>query len=298
MTIKHIVINGGGPNMWYMYGALKHLHEKSIWNLENIESVYATSAGALLFTILVLINDWDDIDNFLINCTWDKYIDTSLDKFLLLFDKKGIYDIKIYEQILKPLLEMNNLSIDVSFSDFCKKYDKNFFFYCSNLNTFTHACISNTTHPDIKFLLALQMTSAVPPIVEPVTYNGEIYFDGALFYNYPLKPCYDCDGVNPDEILALKNMENSTGKVEINDNDNFFSYMSHIFKKFINRSDNMHIQPKIKNEVHLMFQSTVNYEYWTNILSNKNYREKIKQDGINCAKLFILYNNNQNNQNN
>ena len=63
MTIKHIVINGGGPNMWYMYGALKHLHEKSIWNLENIESVYATSAGALLFTILVLINDWDDIDN-------------------------------------------------------------------------------------------------------------------------------------------------------------------------------------------------------------------------------------------
>ena len=84
MTIKHLVINGGGPNMWYMYGALKHLHENNIWNLENIESIYATSAGALLFTVLVLINDWGDIDNFLINCTWDKYIDTSLDKFLLL----------------------------------------------------------------------------------------------------------------------------------------------------------------------------------------------------------------------
>lgn len=58
MTIKHIVINGGGPNMWYMYGALKHLHDEKVWQLENIENIYATSAGALLLTTVILIRDW------------------------------------------------------------------------------------------------------------------------------------------------------------------------------------------------------------------------------------------------
>ena len=37
-----------------------------------------------------------------------------------------------------------------------------------------------------------------------------------------------------------------------------------------------------------MFKSTINYEYWNN-LTDKNYREYIKQEGINCAKLYLLY---------
>ena len=163
-------------------------------------------------------------------------------------------------------------------------------FFCSNLNKFSYSCISNTNEPSISLLSALQMTSAVPPLVEPVYYKNEYYFDGALFYNYPLKPCFDNKDVKPDEILAFKNMENSaSSSFSLNENDTFIEYILTILKKFIIKSDNISIQPKIKNEIHLMFQSTVNYEYWNKILTDKNYRESIKQDGIKCAKLFILY---------
>ena len=290
MTIKHIVINGGGPNMWYMYGALKHLHDEGFFYMKNIENIYATSAGALLMVIIILIKDWEQIDNFLINCSWNNYINLSIDNFLVLFKKKGIYDNDIYKKIMKSLLEINNLTVDITLKDFYDFCNINIYFYCSNLNQFNYSCISNTTNPSIPLLSALQMTSAVPLLVEPVLYNKEYYFDGALFYNYPLKPCVDNKDINPDEILALKNMENSfSNSYSMNEKDTFFDYVSIIFKNFIAKSDNTSIQPKIKNEIHLMFQSTINYEYWNKILSENKYREQIKQDGIKCAKLFILY---------
>ena len=42
MTIKHLVIGGGGPFGLCALGALKYLHEKEFWNINNIKSIYAT----------------------------------------------------------------------------------------------------------------------------------------------------------------------------------------------------------------------------------------------------------------
>ena len=40
MTIKHIVICGGGPTGFLSYGALKRLHEKEIWNKKEMWRLY------------------------------------------------------------------------------------------------------------------------------------------------------------------------------------------------------------------------------------------------------------------
>ena len=42
MTIKHLVIGGGGPFGLCALGSLKYLHDKEFWNIKNIESIYAT----------------------------------------------------------------------------------------------------------------------------------------------------------------------------------------------------------------------------------------------------------------
>ena len=52
--IQHIVINGGGPTGWLTYGALKYLFEKNFIHLDNIKSIYGTSAGAILGVIFLL----------------------------------------------------------------------------------------------------------------------------------------------------------------------------------------------------------------------------------------------------
>ena len=54
MTIKHLVIAGGGPIGFQFLGALEHLNEKGFWKLEDIESIYATSIGTFLAVFICL----------------------------------------------------------------------------------------------------------------------------------------------------------------------------------------------------------------------------------------------------
>ena len=48
MTIKHLVLSGGGPSMIQTLGAIQHLEKKNIIQRANIQSIYGTSAGAIV----------------------------------------------------------------------------------------------------------------------------------------------------------------------------------------------------------------------------------------------------------
>ena len=53
--IKHIVLSGGGQSIFTFYGVIKESNERGLWNISNIESIYGTSAGAILSTEYPLI---------------------------------------------------------------------------------------------------------------------------------------------------------------------------------------------------------------------------------------------------
>ena len=74
MTIKHIVISGGGPTGLLSYGAAKYLEQQQFWSMENIESIYGTSIGALFGVILSLHHDWKTIDDYIIKCPWNEIL--------------------------------------------------------------------------------------------------------------------------------------------------------------------------------------------------------------------------------
>ena len=52
--IKQIVISGGGHSFFTFYGIIKEANLQKYWNHENIEYIYATSAGSLLAFIICL----------------------------------------------------------------------------------------------------------------------------------------------------------------------------------------------------------------------------------------------------
>ena len=51
MTIKHIVLCGGGPIGLVSYGAIKKLVEHKIIIYKNIKSIYSTSVGCFIALI-------------------------------------------------------------------------------------------------------------------------------------------------------------------------------------------------------------------------------------------------------
>ena len=61
MTIKHLVISGGGPLGLRYLGALKKLEQEEFWNLDNIESIYGTSVGAIIGAFICLKYDWETL---------------------------------------------------------------------------------------------------------------------------------------------------------------------------------------------------------------------------------------------
>ena len=54
MTIKNLVISGGGPIMVQVLGAIQHLEKNNFVDLKNIETIYGTSAGAIVGILICL----------------------------------------------------------------------------------------------------------------------------------------------------------------------------------------------------------------------------------------------------
>ena len=59
--IEHIVLSGGGIVLFPFYGYLRNSAKKGMWEIQNIKSLYGTSAGSLLGTIILLNMYWEFI---------------------------------------------------------------------------------------------------------------------------------------------------------------------------------------------------------------------------------------------
>ena len=168
MTIKHLVISGGGPTGLLSYGAARYLAKQNYWNIENIKTIYATSIGAILGVVLCLKYEWEWIDDYLIKRPWDKVIGFKPTDLIDSFSSKGVLSPTIMVTMLQPLLEAKELSLDTTLKDFYDYSEIELHMYAIELNSFEKIDISYKTHPDLKLLTAINMTTAFPLMFPPV----------------------------------------------------------------------------------------------------------------------------------
>ena len=169
MTIKHLVISGGGPTGLLSYGAAKYLEQQKFWNIDNIESIYGTSIGALFGVILSLKHDWNTIDEYIIKCPWDALFqkNSTFNDVLHIYTNKGFMSNDFFDIIMKPLLLAKDLSLDVTMKEL---YDFNkieVHVMTVELNKFELINISYKTHPSLKVMDAIKMSCAFPIIFSP-----------------------------------------------------------------------------------------------------------------------------------
>jgi predicted acylesterase/phospholipase RssA len=287
MTIKHLVIGGGGPFGLTAFGALKYLHDKEFWNIKNIKSIYATSIGALLAVYLSLKYDYEYINEYLVKRPWEKlFEEIGVENILELYNNKGLINAySIFLQKYTILFEAKGLRPTVTMKEFYEYSGIQFNFITCDANHFTRNIISHKTHPDLELVIALSMTSAFPLIFTPVIIDDKCYIDGGIFSNYAVNICLEDTGCKHEEILGVKKFQSS----DINDGlitheSSVIDFLEKITLNIFNRINDELVLEQIPYQVVCNMNIFTTYDSWTQVPFSSEHRSNLISYGIKTAE--------------
>jgi predicted acylesterase/phospholipase RssA len=273
MTIKHLVMSGGGPTLLQTLGALYHLEKNKYLNLEDIETIYGTSAGAILGVCISLKFDWETLNDYIIKRPWQDVFPIKVQNILDAYMKKGIFDKTNIEKCFKPLFDAKDIPINIEIH-----------FFGFEINEYKVEDISYLTHPKTEVITAIQMSSALPILITPVCVDGKCYIDGGTTCNYPLNHCIE-SGKILDEILGFKNKYSET-KNNITDESTLLQFLSSFLYKAVFSLSTDNSQPEIVNEV-ICDVSYINFDVLKEAITNMEIRKSLFENGISCAEKFL-----------
>ena len=284
MTIKHLVISGGGPVLIQILGAIQHLERNEIVHMNEIESIYGTSAGAIIGILICLKFDWTTINDYIIKRPWHDVFPIKVQNIFDAYTKKGIFDIKTVEKCFKPLLDAKDIPMDINLEDFYKFSKIELHLFSFEINEYKIQDISYLTHPKLSLMTAVQMTCAIPILITPVCFDDKCYIDGGMACNYPLNHCIE-SGKLPDEILAFKN-KYTEAKTKIQSDSTMIDFLLNFIFKAVFSVNTDRFQNKIKNEV-ICDATYLTIEILKNALSNIDARRNLFTQGTETAIRFL-----------
>ena len=286
MTIKHIVICGGGPTGFLSYGALKKLYDEGIWNKKDIKTIYGSSIGGVMGVLINLAHSWEALSDYLIKRPWIKVFDKISGDLLDFIENKGIDGIELAKIVLEPLLKARDMSLESTLKDLYEVTNVKLVLTATNVNgegKRLHAELLNyITYPEMKIYEAIAITSALPMSFRPVFYKGGCYIDGGFMHNYPVSKCLEEEKAEEIEILAINNKwdvvyPTLTGQTSL------IEYLKVFTRRVHNTVDSSVDQPKVTNEVVCDASGLSDINVWIDAFNNAEMREKLINRGRDSA---------------
>jgi predicted acylesterase/phospholipase RssA len=286
MTIKHLVIPGGGPSGIQSISALQHLEKNGFWKIENIETIYSTSAGSIISTLLCLKFDWETINDYIIKRPWHEAFNVDIDQFFDAYKKKGIFDSRITEIFYKPFFDAKDLSLETTMREFYEFSKIEIHLFTLEINGFELVDLSYLTHPDLPILKAVQMSTAIPILIAPVCIGNKCYADGGVVCNYPLNQCISQNNCL-DEILGIINLDSDINKnSEIKEESSIIEYTIIFMSQLVNNLK-LYVKPQdIPYQLSFTFEK-MNLKNIQKTLSSKEKRLELFDSGIRAAREFL-----------
>ena len=287
--IKHIVLSGGGTFGISSYGLLKKLNELGRWRIEDIKSIYGTSVGAIIATMIALNYDWPTIDNYLINRPWEKVFYFNMTTILNSYEKQGIFNMKMVEDMFAPLFGGKNIPINVSMLDFYKITNIELHIITTEFQSLTTVDISYKTHPDWLVIEAIYSSACLPILCSPFLKDSKYYLDGGILCNYPLNNCIndqkaeDGDEILDEilgEILGITRLKNEVDRVKLDEQATLLDYVFSLLYKLIDRK--RFIPPIIKNEFKIDANPVSIYDIYL-FSTSKEERLRLIEAGYNMT---------------
>jgi len=286
MTIKHLVIPGGGPTGIKALGALQYLEQHGYWNINDIETMYATSAGAIITVLLCLKFDWETINDYIVKRPWNEAFQLSVNQIFEAYSKKGLFDKNVAEIFYKPFFKAKDISMEITMKEFYEFSKIEIHLFSLDINTFILEDVSHITHPDLQLLTAVQMSSAIPVLISPVCIEDKCYVDGGVICNYPINQCIS-RAENIDEIFGLRNKYTKKDENIVKNESTILEYVMNFISRLVNSVGSKFEEKEIPNELvydtDLMTLANIQLT-----LSSKEERQRLIDFGIESGKTFLL----------
>jgi len=283
-TIRHIILSGGGEVGFAMYSSLRESNKAGFWDIQNIETVYATSVGAIFSIVIVLLKhfNWDIYDNYIIKRPWHHVFDFNFNTIIHSIRQNGIFDRKIIEGVCAPLFSALDLPIDINMQAFYEFTGIELHINAADLHRFELIDFSHKTHPDWKIVDVIYCSCCLPVLFIPFNFEKRIYADGGIICNYPVHLCIE-NGADPEEIFGLTRVyEGHENQQNI---DTLFDYIFYIIGSILTK---VSIPPaSVKNQLrYVMVEPFANIFKIYKSVSDITVRMKLIQEGVDIWNEF------------
>jgi len=241
MTIKHLVLAGGGVSGLAGIGTIHTLFESNVLKIEEIKSIYGTSVGSMIGLFICFyklgINN-EIIKDYIIQRPFHETYKIHMNQILQIYDTKGIYDKSSAFILFDPFFKTIEMSKEITMKEFYNLTDIELYFYTIEINSFVLKELSHKNTPDLSVIEAIYMSSTIPFIMSPIIKNNDCYIDGGFLCNYPIQQCLKNESLKNEslknnEILGIDYKYNSIEHTFVNEKTNVIDYIITILKNII-----------------------------------------------------------------
>ena len=283
--IKHLIFSGGGVYGLSVFGALNHLYENKLWDINNIESIYGTSIGAIIGVVIALKYEWSILQNYLVNRPWDKIFKFDMYSVINSFQKKGLFDISEFEEIFKPLFGGHDIQLNVTMQEFFEITKIEIHIITTDLNTFESVDISYKTHPEWRVIDAVYASAALPILFSPLQKDSKYYIDGGILCNYPVKNCINIHS-QQCEILGILRKHNIQLCKKMTDESSLLDFLFLLVNNLVRKLIQLNIS-NVENELRIPADELSLYNIYLFVCSIDE-RKRLIQVGIDSANEYIV----------
>ncbi|MDF2571244.1 MAG: Patatin [Sporomusa sp.] len=192
-SFRNLVFEGGGVKGIAYVGALHVLEDKDI--LKNIRRVGGTSAGSIVALLVGLNYSLEEIEAILKDLDFKEFLDDSwgvLRDITRLVTNYGWYKGDSFRNWLNQIIATKTGNPRATFKDIAdadaSKGFKEMYFISTNLSTRESEVFSNKKTETMSLADAVRISMSIPLFFEAIKQsNNNVYVDGAVIENYPIK---------------------------------------------------------------------------------------------------------------
>ena len=273
-----IIISSGGSKGISIIGGLNEINKH--YPIKNFKYYTGCSIGAFISLMLIINYTLDELNDIVLKINFEIFQDLKISNF---FDKCGLDEGKKVTNLFKAIITNKNYDANITFKELYDMTGKILTFVTVNITKGVPEYHNVYNTPDMPILLSLRMSTNIPVVFSPISYNDNYYVDGAILDPYPYFYIKNTKKlglwlVEKDEFNFLKNYD-----VEfINIIDNSFTYIMKLMSIIYINYMKTYYKKIPKSTIYIDFNySNVTFDM------NNDIRIKMYQIGVKKCRSFF-----------